>query len=422
MKKIRRWAIYNLDIDNSDIQIASRTLWWPAASLLALLLLLAPVLRAADWALPESQLAQNIITVTGPGAVALDITNRSSLSQTDVDAISREVRARLEALGLRFVNPDQAAATVKISLSEDLQNYVWVAEIHQGAAESSVVMVSTARSGAPVLNQETSRVVVHKALLWSQPQQILDVAVMDGNPTDMAVLDANQVSLYRLQGGRWQVLQALPISHVHPWPRDLRGRLVLSKDHLFDVYLPGVFCRSTANLPLALDCTESDDPWPVGAGPVSLNAFFTPSRNYFTGALALGKQTAAPPFYSAAPLPRDNYTLWVFAAVDGSLHLLDGMTDQERLPGWGSDIASVRGPCGTNSTVLAASGGEGTGETLRAYDVPDRDPMPVSPALEFHGPITALWTETNGTMAIAISRNPETRDYEAFRLSLTCGQ
>ncbi len=155
---------------------------------------------------------------------------------------------------------------------------------------------------------------------------------------------------------------------------------------------------------------------------MSLNAFFTPSRNYFTGALALGKQTVAPAFYSAAALPRDNYTLWLFAAVDGQLHLLDGMTDQVRKADWGSDIASVRGPCGAGWTVLATGDGEGPNDNLRAYDVPDRNPLPVSPPVEFHGPITALWTETNGTLAIAISRNPETRDYEAFRLSLTCGQ
>ncbi len=249
-------AVYNSRIVIHPHRIWLRFRYGTISLLLAVVLLDGGRLQATDWTLAESQLAQQIVIVTGPGAVALEITNRSSLSQTDVDAISRRLRVQLEALGLRFANPDQAAATVKISLSEDLQNYVWVAEIHQGAGESSVVMVSTARAGAPVLNQESSSVMVHKALLWSQPQQILDVAVMDGSPTDMAVLDANQVGLYRLQGGRWQPLQSLPIAHVHPWPRDLRGRLVLRKDHLFDVYLPGVFCRSTASLPLALNCTR----------------------------------------------------------------------------------------------------------------------------------------------------------------------
>ena len=106
--------------------------------------------------------------------------------------------------------------------------------------------------------------------------------------------------------------------------------------------LPGVFCRSTATAPLALNCYESDDPWPLGADQSGLSAFFAPTRNFFTGALSPGieKQTTVKAFYSAAMLPRDKYKLWIFATVDGQVHLLDGVTDQTaaRL-GWGSDIA-----------------------------------------------------------------------------------
>src|SRR5439155_1152892 len=114
--------------------------------------------------------------------------------------------------------------------------------------------------------------------------RILDVAVIDGNPTHMAVLDANGVNIFKLQDTRWQPEQSLPVSHSRPWPRDLRGRLMLRKDHLFDAFLPGLFCRSTAKPPLALTCYESDDPWPLGTDQFALNAFFTPARNYFTGA------------------------------------------------------------------------------------------------------------------------------------------
>jgi hypothetical protein len=46
----------------------------------------------------------------------------------------------------------------------------------------------------------------------------------------------------------------------------------------------------------------------------------------------------------------------------------------------------------------------------------------VSPAVEFHGDISALWTEAKGDSAIAVSRNRETGMYEAFRLSVGCGQ
>jgi hypothetical protein len=59
---------------------------------------------------------------------------------------------------------------------------------------------------------------------------------------------------------------------------------------------------------------------------------------------------------------------------------------------------------------------------VRAFEFPDRDPLAVSPALEFSGGITALWTEAKGGSAIAVSRNAETGTYEAFRLAVACSQ
>jgi len=241
----------------------------------------------------------------------------------------------------------------------------------------------------------------------------------------MVVLNSSGVAVYTLHDSRWQQEQSLVVTHLHPWPRDLRGRLTLRKDHLFDAYLPGVFCRSTTSAPLAMNCYESDDPWPLGTDQPSLNAFFTPARNFFTGALApgVGKQTTAPAFYSAAALSREKYTLWLFAAVDGQIHLLDGITDQVAGKlGWGSDMASVRSGCGSGWQVLATrSGGDSPSDTVRAFELPDREPIAVSQPTDFSGSITALWTESAGSSAIAVSRNSETGRYEAFRLIITCG-
>jgi hypothetical protein len=238
-------------------------------------------------------------------------------------------------------------------------------------------------------------------------------------------LSPDRITLYRLQQSHWQLEQTLPIAHSRPWPRDLRGRLMLRKDHLLDAYLPGVFCKSTANSPLALTCRESDDPWPLAPDPFALSAFFTPARNFFTGALApgIGKLSTAPAFYSAAPIPRERYTLWLFAATDGSVHLMDGMSDQTagRL-NWGSDIISLRTGCGSGWQILATQGGDGATDAVRAFEIPDREPLPASQPVEFNGAITALWTETNGEMAIAVSHNSATGNYEAYRLSTTCGQ
>jgi hypothetical protein len=394
---------------------------------LCCLLLIVPVTvaSATDWRTLDAQLARKISAATGPGAVAFELTNRSSLSSAESDDIRRGLGAELAALGVHFAAAEQASATVRVSLSQNLQNYVWIAEIHVGNNEPSVAMVTTPRSESTAGEYTAAPLTIHKALLWTDEHRILDVALPTGSPQIMIVLESESAALYAVQNGHWQVQQTLSVAHAHPWPRDLRGRLVLRKDHLFDAYLPGVRCQSTAVAPLALKCRESDDPWPLASEPSPLSAFFTPSRNFFTGALSPGiqKQTTTAPFYSAAALPRDNYTLWIFSAVDGQIHLLDGMTDQTAAKwGWGSDIASVRSGCGLGWQVLADLRGDGANDTVQAFEIADREATAVSAPVEFGGGITALWTDSDSASVIAIAQDSETGRYEASRLSITCSR
>ena len=416
-------AVYNSRIPKMPIS-PSRFLRSAGCALTFLLLINAGTVWATGWTEPEAQLAAKIAAVTGPETVAVQFNNRSAIGRTDFDEIRRGLTAELAALGVHFVATEQAAATIQVSLSESLREYLWVAEIHQGNNESAVVMVSWPGLDKQPAARETTALSIRKTFLWSQEDRILDIAVMDGSPAHMAVLDPGKITFYRWQDSRWQPEQTLVISHSHPWPRDLRGRLVLRKDHLVDAHLPGVFCRSTTSAPLGLNCYESDDPWPLGTELVSLNGFFTPARNFFTGVLApgVGKKTTVPPFYSAAALPRGKYTLWLFAAVDGQIHLADGISDQTTGKlGWGSDIASVHSSCGSGWQVLATGNKVGN-DAVRAFELPDREPAAASPPVELGDTITALWTESNGSNAIAVSQNSETGKYEAFRLNIVCGQ
>src|ERR1700690_2535802 len=162
--------------------------------------------------------------------------------------------------------------------------------------------------------------------------------------------------------GRWELEASLPIAHSRTFPRDLRGRLLPRRDHLFNVYLPGSFCRtnSITAAPLTLTCNDTDDPWSLTPEDGSARAFYAGARNFFTGALSpgIGKISNVPAFYSAAALPRSSYTLWAFATVDGSLHLVDGMTDQAiRGAKWGSDLAIVHSGCGSGVQLLLSENG-----------------------------------------------------------------
>jgi hypothetical protein len=444
-------AILQTKLANRAFPVAPRA----HAALYVLFLFLFPLLALSspteNWSDPERQLAQKIVAITGPGALALTIDNRSSLSKKESDIIRDGLRSALETLGIRFVAADRAAATVGITLSENQTSYVWVAEIHQAASESAIVMVSTSRPEAMLAARESVPLTLRKTSLWEQPERILDVAVLEETaiPTHIAVLTAEQVTLYRWHGEKWEPEQPLAVTHARPWPRDLRGRLVLAKDHLLDVYLPGVLCHTNSTGPLTLNCRESDDPWPLAGLPLSpgtsvdvtpnlngatsipqFNAFFAPARNFFTGVVSprLGKFGTVPKFYSLAFIPRDKYVLWLFAAADGQIHMIDGVSDTTLKQGsdksaWGSDLASVHTSCGAGWQVLAVSTKDDHNkDSIRAYEFPDRDPVAVSAAVELPGRVTALWTEAKGDRAIAVVRHGETGEYEALRLSVACGQ
>ena len=415
----RSYAVYNSPI-------AQMFASFPSGRLLCLVLglfLLVPTLTlAADWDTPERELARKISAVCGPAPVSLELVNRSGLGKRDIDQVLLGLRSQLSGLGVHVAPPEQASAAVKVSISENLQSYVWVAEIRQ-SVESSTVIVSSPRPDVGFPREASSTFILRKIPLWAQEERILDVAVLEESvtPTLIAVLDPEKIALYRFTENRWRQETALTISHSRTWPRDMRGRMVPRQDHLVDIYLPGVFCQIPASSPVTLVCRDSDDPWPLSI-QFPLAAFYAPTRNFFTGVLSpgIGKQTSTGKFYAAAPLPRPGYTLWVLTGVDGSLHLLDGTTDQSANLGWGSDVATIKTACGSGWQVLATHAGDDSLDSVRAYEFADREPTAVSQPLEFGSGITALWTEAKGGSAIAVSRNTKTGNYEAFRLALAC--
>lgn len=377
------------------------------------------------------QLAYKIAAASGPGAFAIEVTNRSSLSEGS----GREVRSALEAelhlQGVHAAKAEQAIGTIQVVLSESLREYVWTAEIKVGADEKKVVLVSLPRSPTGTAFSGAAPTVLKTTLLFAQERPILDIALIDmPGGSRLVVLEEDAVSVYRHAGtnpsARWELDLSLPIAHSRTFPRDLRGRLLLRRDHWFDVYLPGTFCRSsaTAAAPLTLACNQTDDPWPL-LEDGSVRAFYAAARNFFTGVLpsGIGKISNVPAFYSAAPLPRSNYTLWAFASVDGSLHLVDGITDQlirGAQSKWGSDLASVHSSCGTGTQLLVSDSGDPERDGLRVFEIPDRDPVAVRSAVQFDGQIVALWPESGGNGASAIVRRKDTGWYEAYRASIFC--
>ncbi len=370
---------------------------------LLVLVLLAPFITP-DMGSAARDLARSVAAAVGHDPVTLSVKNASTLRAAEVAEIRRAFESELKAAG-------QPAADVQLTISENLTQFLLVGEIHRGG-ERQVLFESwprTPAAGNPVADKPV-RVTLEKKLLWEQDQPILDVAQPAGG---VLILDGARVLLVR--GDERQSAQ---IPRTQPWPRDLRGRLSVS-DTTFTAYLPGTICRGGTEPRLSLDCVDSQDPWLLAPGAI---ARFAPERNLFQGHVDIqpGGVRDLPPFYSAAPAGDG----WIFAGADGRAHFYTRSWEPAgAIEQWGSDIAAVATPCGAH--ILATRGTRmAEPDAIQAFELDATAPMgsapnPAGPALEFSGPITALWSA--GSTATAVSRDLETGRYAAFSLAATCG-
>jgi len=391
---------------------------FPVAILVALVLTTSAA--AQEWDAPARELAEKIIAhAQSRSSLSLTVKNISSLPPSRVAEVQRAIESELRRRGVGLVEPERAIDQARVTLSENAAGYLWIAEVgHEDSWE--VVMVRV-----PVLapsEHAPAALALRRASLWSQSDPMLDVAsTTDGG---LLVLGRDAVSLYRVQDRKWQLAGAAPLKHSQPWPRDLRGRLVIETGGSFRAYLPGVQCLGSIQPQLNLTCQPSDDPWPLSP---DVNAFFSGRRNFFTGAVKLARGAEAGdlgPFYSAAMFPQGERGFWIVAFTDGSAKLINAQGQVvTAFNGWGSDVAGIASDCGSGWQVLATRATDRTlPDALTAYEIVNREAVEAAPALEFAGPITALWSAADGRSATAISHNLKTGDYEAFSVSAVCSR
>lgn len=389
---------------------------------LALLVALSLTIPAAaqQWDEPARELAEKIVARTqSRTALSLTVKNISSLPQSRVAEVERALESELRRRGVSLAVPEQAMEQARVTLSENTAGYLWVAEV--GHDDSwDVVMVQTLLP-APAA-QPPAALVLRRTLLWSQPEPMLDVIA--GGDGGLMVLGRDSVSLYRVQDRKGQLAAAVPLTHSLPWPRDLRGRLVLQAEGSFRAYLPGVQCSGAMQPQLNLACLESDDPWLLSP---EVNAFFTSHRNFFTGAVKLARSSEAGDlgaFYSAATFPQGERGFWIVAFTSGAARLINAQGQAvTTFPGWGSDLAGIASDCGSGWMVLATRAADSTlPDLLAAYEIVNRDAVQAASPLEFAGPITALWSAADSRSATVIAHNLKTGNYEAFSVSVACGR
>jgi hypothetical protein len=396
----------------------------------AALAFLVPGALAASWDQPSASLARQIAALTGPGPVLLTVRNRSSLSPSQVPTIRRLLERDLRGYGV-IAGGSGSATAVEVTLSQNAQGGLWVAEVQEGT-ERRVAMLPVkldaagSSSGGPNLT-------LQRDVLITEPDPVLDAQILSAPSQQwLIVLEPMQFLIYTrttpatpgvaiAAPSAWTQAQTLPIPYDRAVPRDMRGRIVAAQDHLFDAYLPGMECRGTANPPqVTVSCFDSDDPWPV---TTAQKAFYNSARDYFTGVLAPGFDMNLAPFYEAAEIPRAGGTATLLNDVNGTAMLIAN-NQLETVNGagdWGSDLAVIHSACGTGSQALVSgTGAADGGDSLRAYEIPGREAIPVSAPLQVPGTVMALWPGSDADHAIAIVRRQDSTGYEVWSVAASC--
>jgi hypothetical protein len=362
-------------------------------------------------------LAEKIAAGLKPRETAsLAFHNMSTMNPSDVNAARTALARELHGLGVTPVAQFQGGVEVVVTFSESLEDAVWVAEIRHADGPETVMEV---RPKPPAL-AATAPLMIEKKVLLESDQQILDLAPM---ARELLVLDSEAVSLYENTASGWQRKLAVRLPATRPWPRDLRGRLMVQGD-AYQAYLPGLTCHGNAAGGLGVSCRD-ESLWPVGAGPGMLGfAQFAPSRNFFDGRIVApnGSQKSLPAFFSAAQLETRGDKMWAFAGTDTRTHLYNATLESASgWTGWGSDIAGIESECGERSQVLVTASGDGAAtDSIAAYEIVGGSPQPVGEAVSFPGAVTALWPATERGVAFAVSRDLKSGRYAAFRLAITC--
>jgi hypothetical protein len=352
-----------------------------------------------------------------PHAASVSFQNISVLPPDLQESVQNAIFTALRNAGIQMENAGPSPARIEITFSEDWQGYVWIASIQQGG-NRKVVMQKVARP-EHVTATRAPMLTIRKSTVWLQASPILDF-FQDGHT--LALLEPDQVSVYTSDSGQWRLRYVLGITHAQPWPRDLRGRLVMNGSQV-SVFLPGTRCSGSTSPP-TLDCHAGDDPWPVDQGGVV--GFYSPRRNFFTGLLA-GPSAGASvvPFFSAAAWQTGDTHQWLFSGTDGRtrLYQYDLSAPAAVFNGWGSNMAAVHSSCGSGWQALVSAPTDSVRpDSVQAVEVLGREALPVSAPIDLAGPVQALWAAgKNGDAVNGVLKSP-TGQYEAFTLTVNCSR
>ena len=418
---------------------AKRLIWAIAMVASTLTEIAAPT--PSQWEQPAANLAEQVAEILGPGQARLAIRNLSTVSTDEIPAIRRLLEQDLKTRGV-LASDAEGANTVRVTLSENVRERLWVAEVVEGN-ETRVAMVRV-EPGTAQQSQPKSGLALRKQVAITTNEAVLAALEIAGG---LVTIQPEEIVIYGHAAEGWREQKRVGIGQKKPLPRDPRGIILPSANGSgFEVSVAGMVC-SGSYLPAqpagdwTVLCCESDDPWSIVQPPVAqtgsatqgtatqmdvsvtpMKAFYNAARNYFTGVVNFSLGVDLPPFYSAAQIIRSASSApLLIGGIDGKVQILEGsaLKPVAGTRDWGSDFAALHSGCGAGMQIVVSGSGEAAGDSLRAYELPAQEAFPASASLAMDGTVTALWTAPDGNSVFAVVHGAADQ-YEVDRVTALC--
>jgi hypothetical protein len=355
-------------------------------------------------------LARKAVASVHGGSVNCEERNISSLKDGEFSEVVTAFQDELQRRGVKIIAAG-AGAKVTLTVSGNVTSYLGVAKIERGGSEE-IVFEALGRVIDAAPGEAASTVVLHKEFLFAQETPMVDV-VMDAEGKHAYALGLREINTHELQNESWVKTQTERLPTQTAADREMRGFFYFGVD-AGAVYLPGEMCRVSALDQKGWSCEGYRRRMPVRTVPEELLA---------------GKKLGD--WHSVARFEHDGHASLIVTAEDGMARLYEeGQEAAAVFRGWGSEVASIRSACGMGWQVLKTSPGDWTArDTVEAVEIQNGAARAVSPQLEFAGPVVALHgfamrgadSGSENKSAIAIAHNLQSGNYEAYRLTISCG-
>lgn len=303
----------------------------------------------------------------------LEWRNQSSLPEVQFASLRNAFERELRSQGVVLENSGDTPGTVAVTLAEtatDIRLVAWVTV----AEVPSVRIVSIPRGGMVMSSMREGNLTVEKRLLLEQPWPILDAVLVEGSEPsgeELLVLSEESFAVYRPQSETWVRRAFVSIPQPGSLSRDLFGEIEVTENNV-QARVHSLACRGDLRRIEALECRVV----PQGAG------------------------TRADAGLPSDP-PRE-----ILAAIEEKRAVV------------------LKAPCRADGLLLQTDSGDWTAaDRLQAFKVGSKEANLVGTATDVPGPVIRLGSSgvEKPASAIAVVRNLSTGNYEAYRVTLACG-